>query len=84
MRNYFQSRKNNKEHLTNAHLTRLKVRYTTQDNCLLGFFHFITFMLPYFFATKPCQNYSYITSQRIERFYLNRETDHVITTSAKY
>ena len=37
----------------------------TQDNCLLGFFHFITFMLPYFFAKKPCQNHGYKSEDRV-------------------
>ena len=73
MRNYFQWRKKKKEeHLTSAHLAThnhmSKGRLTAQDNCLLGFFHFITFMLPYFFTTKPCQNHSYKSEDRVILF----------------
>ena len=60
----------NKEHLTSAHLTThnqkqksLTNNYTRQ--LFAWFFHFITFMLPYFFTTKPCQNHSYKSEDRV-------------------
>ena len=70
MRNYFQWRKKTKN-IWRALILLLTIKSkkvwltTTQDNCLLGFFHFITFMLPYFFATKPCQNHSYKSEDRV-------------------
>jgi len=52
-----------------------KFRPTTQDNCLLGFFHIL---LPLCYPIFSLQNLvkTTVTSQRIEWFYLNRETDN--------